>query len=175
MAKALPYEIPSVVVDLVSDLDLPFALKPAPTVQYLVANGFVGLPLLGFCLVAGLILDPPLAVLVLLVHLHLLVVFVGRALVPLRLVVRVQVVEAPALLLLHANWEVPVPQVGLQHIALVDELPGECHWLLDHQQCATEMIIPDFHFWCPEFAAQEFVATVPTTRWFERVTRLVGL
>ena len=47
MAKALPYEIPSVAADPVFGLDLPFALRLAPTVQYLVANDLVDLPLLG--------------------------------------------------------------------------------------------------------------------------------
>ncbi len=65
VAKVLPYEILSVVVDPVFGLDLPFALRLAPTVQCLVANDFVDLPLPGFDLVVGLTLDLPLAVLVL--------------------------------------------------------------------------------------------------------------
>ncbi len=132
MAKALPYEIPSVAVDPVFGLGLPFALRLALTVQYLVANDLVDLPLLGFDLVVDLFVDQPLAVpVLLLVHLHLLVVLVvlvvGLVLVPLRLLVQVQAAESPALLPLHANWEVPVLQADLLRIVLVDELPGERH------------------------------------------------
>ena len=124
-------------------------------------------------------MGPPPAVLVLLVHPHLLVVLVvllvGLALVPLRLVGRVQAVEPPALLLVHANWEVPVLQADLLRVILVDELARERHWLLGLQQYATEMIVPDFRFWCPEPEAQEFVVTVLTMRQFEHVIRLVDL
>ncbi len=85
---------------------------------------------------------PPLAVQVLqLVRVSQLAVLVpllaGLALVPLRLLVRVQVAELPALLLWHANWEVPVSQAELQHVSLVIELPKELRWLLDLQQYAT--------------------------------------
>ncbi len=83
------------VVDPVFGLDLPFASRLALTVQYLVANDLLDLPLLDFVLVVGLLLDLLLAVPVLLV--------VGLALAPLRLLVRVQVVELPALLPMHAN------------------------------------------------------------------------
>ena len=88
----LPYEIPSVVVDPVFGLDLPFALRLALIVQYPVANELVGLPYLGFGLVADLFLVLPQVVPVLLpVHLHPLVVLavlvVGLVPVPLRLLV----------------------------------------------------------------------------------------
>ncbi len=116
---------------------------------------------------------------VLLVHLQppavLVVLVVGLALVPLRLLVRVQAVEPPALLLLHANWEVLVLQADWLHVAWVDEPPGKLHWSLGHPQYATEMIIPDFRVWCPELEAQEFVVIAPTMHRFEHVTRLANL
>ncbi len=132
MATMLLYEIPSVVVDPVFGLDLPFALRLALIVQYLVANELVGLPYLGFGHVADLFLVLPLVVpVLLLVHLHplavLVVLVVGLVPVPLRLLVWVQVVEPPSLLLLHANWEVPVLQADSQLVVLVDKLPGELH------------------------------------------------
>ncbi len=81
---------------------------------------------------ADLFLVLPLVVpVLLLVYLHplavLAVLVVGLVPVPLRLLVWVQVVEPPALLLVHANWEVPVLQADSQLIVLVDELPGELH------------------------------------------------
>ncbi len=119
MAITLLYEIPSVAVDPVFGLGLPFALGLALTVQYPVANDLVDLPLLGSDLVVDLVLDLPLAVLVVLV--------VGLALVPRQLLVQVQAAEPPALLPAYANWEVPVLQADLLCVVLVDELPGECH------------------------------------------------
>ncbi len=138
----LPYEILSAVVDPVFGPDLPFALRLALIVQYPVANELVGLPYLGFDLVADLFLVLPLVVpALLLVQLHplavLVVLVVGLVPVPLQLLVRAQVVEPPALLLVLANWEVPALQADSQLIVLVDKLPGELHWLLGHQQYAT--------------------------------------
>ena len=109
-----------------------------------------------------------------LVHLQLPVVLValvvGLVLVPLQLLAWVQVAEPPALLLLHANWEVLALQADLLHVAWVGELPGELHSSLVRQQYATEMIVLDFRVWCPDFESQEFVVTAPTTHRFEHVT-----
>ncbi len=95
MAIMLPGGNLSMAVDPVFGLDLPFALKLALIAQYPVANNLVDWPLLDFVLEVELLLDLLLAVPVLLV--------VGLALVPLRLLLRVQVVELPALLPVHAN------------------------------------------------------------------------
>ncbi len=143
MATMLLCESLSVAALPVFGLDVPFALELAITAQYLAANDLVDWPLLDFVLEVDLLLDLLLVVPVLLV--------VGLALAPLRLLVRVQVVEPPALLPVHANWEVPVLQADLVHVILVDELAGERHLVLGLQQYATKMTIPDFCFWCPDF------------------------
>ncbi len=143
MATMSLYGSPFAVAVPVFGLDVPFALALVLTAQCLVANDLVDWPLLDFVHAVDLLLALLLAVPVLLV--------VGLALAPLRLLVWVQVVEPPALLPVHANWEVPVLQVDLALIVLVDELVGERHLLLDLQQYAIEMTVPDFQFWCPEF------------------------
>ena len=142
LAIMLLYEILSAVVDPVFGPDLPFALRLALIGQYPVANELVDLPYLGFDLMVDLFLVLPLVVpALLLVHLHplavLVVLVVGLVPVPLWLLVWVQAVEPPALLLLLANWEVLALQADLHLVVLVDELPGELHWLLGHQQYAT--------------------------------------
>ncbi len=167
VATMLPCESLSVAAVPVFGLDVPSALELALTAQYLAANDLVDWSLLDFVLEVDLLLDLLLAVPVLLV--------VGLALAPLRLLFQVQVVELPALLPVRANWEVPVLQADLVHVILVDELAGERHLLLDLQQYATEMTVPDFRFWCPEFLSQEFVVIALTTRQSEHVTRPANL
>ena len=144
-----PYGILSAVVAPVSGPDSPFVSRPAQAVQYPAATNLVDLPLLGLDLVEGLLLVLALAVLVLLPEQllpleDLVPLLVEPVPAPLQLLVCVQVAELPALLLLVANWEVPVLQVDLQPVFLVGVLEGELHWLLGLWQYATDMIIPDF-------------------------------
>ena len=164
----------------VSGPDSPFVSRPAQAVQYPAATDLVDLPLLGLDLVGDLLLVLALAVLVLLPEWPLpleglVPLLVEPVPAPLQLLVRVQVAELPALLLLVANWEVPVLQVDLQPVFLVGVLEGELHWLLGLRQYATNMIIPDFLVWCPEYVSQEFVAIAPSKHQFEHATRLVSL
>ena len=175
-----PYGILSAVVAPVSGPDSPFVSRPAQAAQYLAATDLVDLPLLGLDLVEGLLLVPALVVLVQLpvrpLPLEgLVLLLVEPVPAPLQLLARVQVAELPALLLLVANWEVPVLQVDLQPIFLVGILEGELHWLLGLRQYATDMIIPDFLVWCPEYVSQEFVATAQSKHLFEHATCLVSL
>ncbi len=164
----------------VSGPDSPFVSRPAQAAQYPAAIKLVDLPLLGLDPVGGLLLVLALAVQVLLPvrplplegPVPLLVELVPA---PLQLLIRVQVVELPALLLLVANWEVPALQVDLQLVFLVRVLKGELHWLLGLRQYATNMIIPDFLVWCPEYVSQECVAIAPSKHLFEHATRLISL
>ncbi len=180
LATMWPYGILSVAVAPGSGPDLPFVLRPARAAQYLAATDLVDLPLLGLDLVEDLLLVPALVVLVLLpewpLPLEGLVLLpVEPVPAPLQLLVWVQVAELPALLLLVANWEVPVLQVDLQPVFLVGVLEGELHWLLGLRQYATDMIIPDFLIWCPENVSQEFVAIAQSKCLFEHATCLVSL
>ncbi len=111
-------------VDTVFAPGWPFVLRPAPTGQYPVAICLVGLPSVGFDLVADLTLVLSLVVLVLLLDRpHPVVVLapllLGLVPVPLPQLVPVQVVEPPALLRIVANWEVPGLLADLQCTFLV--------------------------------------------------------
>ncbi len=176
----LPYGILSAVVAPVSGPDLPFVSRLAQVVQYPAAIELVDLPLLGFDPEGDLLLVLALAVQVLLpvrpLPLEGLVPLpVEPVPAPLQLLVRVQVAELAALLLLVTNWEVLALKVDLQPIFLVGVLEGELHWLLGLQQYATDMIVPDFLVWCPEYVSQEFVAIAPSKHLFEHATHLVSL
>ncbi len=137
----------------------PFVLRPAPTGQYPVAIYLVDSPLGDLDLVADLALVLPPAVLVLLLAwLHpvpvLALLLLGLVPVPLPLLVLAQVVVPPAFLHVVANWEVPGLPAGLQRAFMVVLPLGILPLLLDFQQYATEMIIPDFLYWCPGFIFQ---------------------
>ncbi len=122
---------------------------------------------------------PPVVLVLLLVQLHpvplLALLLLGLVPVPLPLLVLVQVAVPPALLCIVANWEVPGLLAGLQHAFLVVLPLGVLPLLLDFQQFATEMIIPDFLYWCPGFVFQVSVSIVQTKHHFGCAVHHVNL
>ncbi len=180
LATVSPYGSLSVVVGPVFAPGWPFVLRPEPTGQCLAVTWLVDLPLVDFDLMADLTLVLPLVVLVLLpvqpqLVLVLAPLLLGLVPVPLLQLVPVQVVDPPALLCIVANWEVPGLLVDLQRTFLEVLPQGVFHLLLGFQQYATEMIIPDFQFWCPGSVFQESVTVVQTRCHFEHAIHHVSL
>ena len=122
---------------------------------------------------------PPVVLVLLLVRLHpvpvLALLLLGLVHVPLLLLVPAQVAAPPALLRIVTNWEVPGLPAGLQHAFLVVLPLGVLPLLLDFQQYATKIIIPDFLYWCPGFVFQVFVSIVQTKHHFVHAVHHVNL